>query len=59
MTRNTTCSGERHEKTEREAAFYIYPGTGHWFCEEDRPEYNPETASLAWQRTIEFLHTHL
>ncbi len=47
------------KKAEWEAAFHVYPGTGHWFCEEDRPEYNPEAASLAWQRTIEFLHAHL
>ncbi len=47
------------KKAGRETAFNIYPGTGHWFCEDDRPEYNHEAASLAWQRTIEFLHAHL
>lgn len=38
-----------------ESAVHIYPGTGHWFMEEDRPEYNPTAASLAWKRTLEFL----
>ncbi len=40
--------------------FYIYPQTGHWFIEDNRPDvYNPKAAQLAWQRTIEFLHRQL
>ena len=43
-----------------EARFYSYPGAGHWFCEADRPEaYLPETAQVAWERTVRFLHDHL
>ncbi|MBC8160440.1 MAG: dienelactone hydrolase family protein [Roseiflexaceae bacterium] len=43
----------------RDVVFHIYPGTSHWFVESDRPEYNPEAAELAWQRTIVFLNAQL
>lgn len=35
--------------------FHIYPQMPHWFFEEDRPEFNPQAAGLAWTRTLEFL----
>lgn len=40
--------------------FHRYPGTGHWFAEEDRAAaYVPDAASLAWTRTVDFFHQHL
>lgn len=35
--------------------FHIYPGLPHWFFEEDRPEFDPQAAEVAWKRTLEFL----
>ena len=43
-----------------EAEFHHYPSTGHWFFESGRPDdYDPQAASLAWERTVGFLDRHL
>lgn len=39
-----------------EATFYSYPRTGHWFFEPDREDaFDATAASLAWERTLDFL----
>ena len=43
----------------KEGTFHVYPGTGHWFFEDDRQAYDPDAARLAWEWTVEFLHRHL
>jgi carboxymethylenebutenolidase len=41
----------------KETEFYYYPGAGHAFFNEDRPEaHHPESADLLWERTVAFLH---
>jgi carboxymethylenebutenolidase len=42
-----------------DVTLHLYPGVAHWFMESDRPEYDPESAQLAWQRTFEFLKHNL
>ncbi len=38
----------------------VYPGAGHAFFNDSRPEsYRPEAAESAWVRAVEFLHRHL
>jgi carboxymethylenebutenolidase len=44
----------------REVEYYTYPGTGHWFFENDRPDaYRVQAAELAWNHTLAFLKQHI
>jgi carboxymethylenebutenolidase len=44
----------------RPTELHIYPGTSHWFFEEDRKgAYDAEAAKLAWERTVRFLNDKL
>jgi carboxymethylenebutenolidase len=42
-----------------DATLHFYPNVDHWFVESDRPEYDVSAASLAWERTFEFLKKNL
>jgi carboxymethylenebutenolidase len=42
-----------------DVTLHLYPNAGHWFVEEDRPEYDSASALLAWSRTYEFLRKNL
>ncbi len=51
---------EKIRGARREVTFHFYPGTKHWFVEENRPvEYNRAASDLAWKRTLEFLNSKL
>ncbi len=44
----------------KEVELLIYPGAGHAFFNEDRPEaYHAESAELLWDRAVEFFRTIL
>jgi len=42
-----------------DATLHFYPNVDHWFVESDRPEYDASAASLAWERTFDFLKKNL
>lgn len=43
-------------KAGRDVTFHVYPGTGHWFVEPNRPDaFVADATELAWQRTLRFL----
>jgi carboxymethylenebutenolidase len=44
----------------RDVTFHVYPATGHWFVEPNRPDiYNAAAADLVWDRTLAFLKDRL
>ncbi|MEI2812176.1 MAG: dienelactone hydrolase family protein [Nocardioides sp.] len=59
-----TKAGVAHQERQLRAAgrqveLHRYPGTGHWFFEQDRPDsYDSAAANLAWRRTVKFLDRH-
>jgi carboxymethylenebutenolidase len=51
---------KRLHEAKRPVEFFTYPGTGHWFFEDDQPSaYNAAAAQKAWGRSLRFLQKHL
>ena len=44
---------------EKEFTAYFYPGVNHGFHNDSTPRYDPESAQLAWDRTIAFFNEKL
>ena len=44
----------------KDVEFHVYPGAGHAFFNEDRPEaYHQESAEQLWDRTVAFFRQTL
>jgi carboxymethylenebutenolidase len=51
---------ERQRQRGRAAEVVVYPGAGHAFFNNDRPEvYRPEAANDAWRRSLDHFGRHL
>jgi carboxymethylenebutenolidase len=51
---------EAQKKRGREAEVIVYPGAGHAFFNDTRPDaFRPDAAKDAWRRAIRFLRSHL
>jgi carboxymethylenebutenolidase len=51
---------ERQQKRSREAEVVVYPGAGHAFFNNERPEaYRKDAAEDAWRRTLDHFSRHL
>ena len=51
---------KKMKAAQRSYTSYIYPGTTHWFFEEDRTDsFDAYAAQIAWERTLEFLKEKL
>jgi carboxymethylenebutenolidase len=58
-TRSGALMGQELQAAGRQVTVHTYPGTKHWFFENNRPEYDAQAAHVAWERTIAFLHEQL
>lgn len=60
--RATSVAGleRRLREAQRPVEFFTYPGTGHWFFEDDQPNaYHAPAAQKAWARSLRFLRKQL
>lgn len=49
LDKSMTAAGKKHQ-------FYTYPGTQHWFFEENRTDaFHAAASELAWERTVAFM----
>jgi carboxymethylenebutenolidase len=60
ITGNVPQTEQAMKQYNRSFTYKIYPGAGHAFNDDDRPDsYNPEAAKEAWGKTVEFFKKNL
>ena len=55
VTGNALWTKEMMERAGKTFRYYVYPKTDSAFFNDTGPDYAPEAARLAWQRTVDFL----
>jgi carboxymethylenebutenolidase len=60
VTNGVPATEEAMKKYDKSFTYKIYPGAGHAFFHDARPDrYNPEAAKESWGRTVEFFKKNL
>lgn len=59
ITPNVPKLEEAMKRHKREFTAYVYEGAKHAFNNDQRVNYHPGAAKIAWERTIEFFQKHL
>jgi carboxymethylenebutenolidase len=52
---NALWTAKTFKEANKEFTYYIYPKADHFFYDEASPDYDADTANLAWNRTLQFL----
>ncbi|MFF5259856.1 dienelactone hydrolase family protein [Actinomadura viridis] len=51
--------GDALKRSGRPVEVHVYEGAGHAYHDDTHPNHHPDAARLTWERTLEFLRSHL